>query len=533
VRLVAAMLAGAGQAVALADGAGHAQGWLQALCMAVLCSLLVKEMKVSDASKAPWAAFKSGALLGWCFAWAWLSATFWWLYIAMHDFGGMPSWLAVFAVAALAGALAIYYAIACGLWMRWMQGSQGRQWHWKGALSFSALWTLSELMRGQWFTGFPWGAVGYAHVDGWLSGYAPWVGVYGIGALVAGLVMAISIGISGHSGKPLYYATFQSMAAGCLLLILPWAWTHIHGGWTYSAGHAQVRLLQGNIAQDEKFIPGRGVEDALTWYAQRLQDNVAPLVVAPETAIPLLPSRLPQGYWQTLEERYQQAPQQLALVGVPLGSEQQGYSNAVVSLGPKDMATYRYDKHHLVPFGEFIPPLFQWFLRFMNIPLGNFDRGALHQRTLNWQGQRLAPNICYEDLFGEELAAQLVPPPDKLLDGLDVTPTVLVNVSNIGWFGDTVAIDQHLNISRMRALELQRPMLRATNTGATAIIDHHGRVQAQLPRYTRGELNGMFEGRSGLTPFAWWAGRWGLMPLWVVCLLVCLWTTRGRAPRHT
>jgi apolipoprotein N-acyltransferase len=145
----------------------------------------------------------------------------------------------------------------------------------------------------------------------------------------------------------------------------------------------------------------------------------------------------------------------------------------------------------------------------------------------------LAPNICYEDLFGEELAAQLVPPADRLLDGLDVTPTVLVNVSNIGWFGDTVAIDQHLNISRMRAIELQRPMLRATNTGATAIIDHHGRVQAQLPRYTRGELNGTFEGRSGLTPFAWWAGRWGLMPLWVVCLLVCLWSTRGRAPRNT
>jgi apolipoprotein N-acyltransferase len=327
--------------------------------------------------------------------------------------------------------LALYYAAACGVWLMLMRGFHGPNLWWRGSLCFATVWTLAELMRGQWFTGFPWGAVGYAHVDGWLSGYAPWVGVYGIGALVAGLVMAISIGISGHSGKPPVYATFQSMAAGCLLLIFPWAWTHIHGDWTHSTGHAQVRLLQGNIAQDEKFIPGRGVEDALTWYAHRLQDNVAPLVVAPETAIPLLPSRLPQGYWPTLVERYQQTPQQLALVGVPLGSEQQGYSNSVVSLGPKGMATYRYDKHHLVPFGEFIPPLFQWFLSFMNIPLGNFDRGSLHQPTLNWQGQRLAPNICYEDLFGEELAAQLAPSADRLLDGLDVTPTVLVNVSNI------------------------------------------------------------------------------------------------------
>ena len=531
-RLMTAILVGAGQALALADGAGQAHGWLQALCMGVFCSLLVKELKVSDASKAPRASLRAGALLGWCFAWGWLSASFWWLYIAMHDFGGMPDWLAVCAVAVLSGALSIYYAIACGLWVRWMQGLQGSQWHWKGALSFSALWTLSELMRGQWFTGFPWGAIGYAHVDGWLSAYAPWIGVYGIGALVAGLVMAISLSLSGDSGKPPLYATLQSLAVVCLLLISPWAWTHLQADWTHSAGHAQVRLLQGNIAQDEKFIPGRGVEDALTWYAQRLQDNTAPLVVAPETAIPLLPSRLPQGYWQTLVERYHQTPQQLALVGVPLGSEQQGYSNAVVSLGPKDMATYRYDKHHLVPFGEFIPPLFQWFLRFMNIPLGNFDRGSLQQPTLKWQGQRLVPNICYEDLFGEELAAQLAPPAGMRVDDLDATPTVLVNVSNIGWFGDTVAIDQHLNISRMRSLELQRPMLRATNTGATAIIDHHGRVQAQLPRFKRGELNGTFEGRSGLTPFAWWAGRWGLTPLWGVCLLVCLWTARGRAPRQ-
>jgi apolipoprotein N-acyltransferase len=104
----------------------------------------------------------------------------------------------------------------------------------------------------------------------------------------------------------------------------------------------------------------------------------------------------------------------------------------------------------------------------------------------------------------------------------------LVNVSNIAWFGDSIAIDQHVNISRLRAIELQRPMLRATNTGATAIIDHHGRVQAQLPRHTRGELNGTFEGRTGLTPYAEWAGRWGLKPLWVVCLLVCLWVWRAR-----
>jgi len=531
--LAAAMLAGAGQALALADVEGHSQAWLQVICMAVFCSLLVKELQATHVQNGPRTPFRSGAILGWCFASAWLCATFWWLYVAMHDFGGMPDWMAVSAVVALACALAFYYAMACGLWVRWMHARPYEQVHWKGALGFAALWTLSELMRGQWLTGFPWGAIGYAHVDGWMSAYAPWVGVYGIGALVAGMVMALSMGVWGVSGQKPVHATLRSMLVICLVLVTPWCLWALQGDWTQSAGHAQVRLLQGNIAQNEKFIEGRGVEEALDWYAQRLLDNKASLVIAPETAIPLLPNRLPQGYWQTLVERYQQEPRQLALVGVPLGSDQQGYSNSVLGLGPKDMAGYRYDKHHLVPFGEFMPPFFQWFLRLMNIPLGNFERGALHQPTLNWQGQRLAPHICYEDLFGEELATKLVPSDNMLVAGQDVTPTVLVNVSNIAWFGDTIAIDQHLNIARMRTLELQRPMLRATNTGATAIIDHQGKVQAQIPRYTRGELTGSFEGRYGLTPFAQWAGRWGLKPLWGLCLLVCFWITRGHAPGQT
>ena len=120
-------------------------------------------------------------------------------------------------------------------------------------------------------------------------------------------------------------------------------------------------------------------------------------------------------------------------------------------------------------------------------------------------GQRIGPNICYEDLFGEELAR-------RFADSA-TAPTVLANISNIGWFGDTVAIPQHLAISRLRTLELQRPMLRATNTGATAAIDHRGTVAALLPSHTQGVLQAWVQGREGLTPFAWWAARWGLWPL--------------------
>ncbi|MDP3249509.1 MAG: nitrilase-related carbon-nitrogen hydrolase, partial [Polaromonas sp.] len=187
-------------------------------------------------------------------------------------------------------------------------------------------------------------------------------------------------------------------------------------------------------------------------------------------------------------------------------------------------SAYTYDKHHLVPFGEFIPPFFRWFTDLMNIPLGDFRRGSVGQVSFEWGGQRLAPNICYEDLFGEELAARFIDPL--------TAPTAFVNVSNIAWFGNTIAIDQHQNISRLRALEFERAMIRATNTGATVIIDHEGRVTHGLQRHTRGVLRGEFQGRTGETPFAWWAARWGLKPLWALALaLVAL--AVWRRPRAT
>jgi apolipoprotein N-acyltransferase len=169
---------------------------------------------------------------------------------------------------------------------------------------------------------------------------------------------------------------------------------------------------------------------------------------------------------------------------------------------------YRYDKHHLVPFGEFIPPMFRWFTRMMNIPLGDFNRGALGQPSFSFASQRLAPNICYEDLFGEELGTRFT--------DANTAPTIFVNVSNLGWFGGGLVIDQHLQISRMRALEFERPFVRATNTGATVIMDHKGRVSAALPRLNQGVLIGTVEGRTGITPFSWWISRFGLWPYWIV-----------------
>jgi apolipoprotein N-acyltransferase len=159
----------------------------------------------------------------------------------------------------------------------------------------------------------------------------------------------------------------------------------------------------------------------------------------------------------------------------------------------------------------------------MNIPLGDFNRGTVGQESFEWKGQRLAPNICYEDLFGEELGVRFLDP--------ELAPTIFVNVSNIGWFGDSVAIDQHLQISRMRAMEFERPMIRATNTGATVVIDHTGRVSHSLPRHTRGVLDATVQGRTGITPYAWWVARFGLWPIWIVAIAIVLVATRTRRMR--
>jgi apolipoprotein N-acyltransferase len=424
------------------------------------------------------------ALHGWAFGTGWLTAGTWWLFISMHRYGQLPAPLAAAAVFLLAAALSLYLALALAAYARWRRGRAGYD-----AVLFAALWLAAELARGLVFTGFPWLAGGYAQIDGPLAALLPWVGVYGVGAMVAALAVALAAG-----WWPRLLAA--GLLAGLAAVPVP--------DFTRSAGSVSLALLQPNVAQDEKFSLER-MPETLAWVASALTGADAALVIAPETAVPLLPDQLEDaapGYRAALEAHFA-GPGRAALVGMPLGDFQVGYTNSVVGLsaGP----AYRYDKHHLVPFGEFIPTGFRWFTNAMNIPLGDFNRGPALAPSFAFAGQRIAPNICYEDLFGEELAL-------RFRDAAEA-PTVLANLSNIGWFGDTVAVPQHLAISRTRSLELQRPMVRATNTGATAVVDHRGQVTAQLPPFTRGVLRAEVQGRDGLTPFARWASRWGLWPL--------------------
>ena len=464
----------------------------------------------------------------WLFATVWLVATFWWLFISLHTYGGMNAFLAALAVLLLAAALALYYAGAGWATVK-ILGSDRRSMA-PSVVVFASAWTLAENARAVLFTGFPWGAVGYAHVDGVLSSFAPWIGVYGVGWLAAATAMAIAHAIRHDHDKPKdqrqpAHRIWVGMVIASLLLVQLPGYKHAFNS-ASTSGELQVHLLQGNIAQSEKFQPNTGIAQALRWYQQSLLNVNSGLAIAPETAFPLLPMYLPPGYWDQLRQHFVTGSA-AALVGVPWKTNkptgEPTYSNAAIGWMPGQSQDYLYEKDHLVPFGEFVPPMFRWFTQLMNMPLGDFKAGGAHPATFDWQGQRIAPNICYEDLFGEELARSFIDP--------SRSPTVMVNISNIAWFGDTIAIDQHLNIARMRSLELQRPMVRSTNTGMTAVIDHQGQVIAQLPRHRAGVLVAMVQGRNDPpTAFARWASRWGLWPLAALCILILLgaWARRSR-----
>jgi apolipoprotein N-acyltransferase len=444
---------------------------------------------------------KHAAGLGWAFGAAWLAGGTWWLFVSMHRYGGLPAPLAGLAVAALAGALALYLALAAAAYARWRRGHAPAD-----ALLFAALWLAAELARGVLFTGFPWVASGYAHVDAPLAALAPWVGVYGIGFAAAAVAAALAGMLPGTPAR----TAGRTTAGLALAALVVAAWL---GPREFSrpAGRLDVTLVQTNVAQDRKFAADH-LPEAMAWLAQALHDARGALVVAPETAIPLLPGQLEQfdpAFWPALQSHFG-VPGRALLVGVPLGDFDVGYTNSVVALSAAGM--YRYDKHHLVPFGEFVPWGFRWFVDLMHIPLGDFARGPANAPSFAFAGQRIAPNICYEDLFGEELARRFADPA--------AAPTIFANVSNIAWFGDTIAVPQHLHISRLRTLEFERPMLRATNTGATAVIDHRGRVTHALEPFTRGVLDAGVEGRDGLTPYARWASRFGLWPLALLALAV-------------
>jgi apolipoprotein N-acyltransferase len=463
---------------------------LQLVTMAVLVGWLLRIPTIQRAF-----------LTGWAYGFGWMASGIFWLYVSLHDYGGLAAPLAVLAVVLLSLYLSFYTALCTGL-TAWI----ARRWHATplqiSLAIFPAFWALGEWLRGWIFTGFPWLASGYAHVGSPLAGYAPAFGVYGVGlmaAFTAGCmaIVATDIHLRLNRTRPVILIVFLILACGAGLHKFDW---------TSPIGKPiSVDLLQGNVGQEMKFDRDT-VMSSMQLYKEWIGASEANLVATPETAIPVFQDELPPSYLRSIADGAQLSGSYIAL-GIPLRRQRHGkefMTNGVLGISPQPWAaapedafiTYaEYNKAHLVPFGEFVPFGFHWFMRLIHIPLGDFDRGAALQKSFPVRDQWVLPNVCYEDLFGEEIAHEIY-----AADDLGVLPpTILLNMSNIGWFGNTIAIPQHLQISRMRALETGRPMLRATNTGATAIIDQHGKVVKQLTPFVQNRLQGTVQGYKGRT----------------------------------
>jgi len=437
---------------------------------------------------------KRATLLGWAFGFGWSVGAMHWLYILMTRFAHLPAILGALGIVLLGLYMGLFGAFATGVaaWLR-------RRWSLPLAafvlLVLPVTWGLSEWMRGWVFTGFPWSVSGYAHNASPLAGYAPLVGVYGIGVLVA-LCGACLVMLTQRA---------RPWAIGLLGAVLMAGFGLRYVEWTHETGSPiTVRLLQGNVPQDHKFDYAF-LSSILQKYYGMITAAPADLIATPETAIPSFPQELPSGYLESLQ-RFAIGSGSTLAVGIPLLDGPRKYANSVITFSPLPGA-YRYDKAHLVPFGEFIPPGFRWFTDMLNIPLNDATRGNIMQAPFPVKDQLVLPNICYEDVFGEEIAYQLRNAPRPA--------TMLLNMSNLSWYGQSYAIPQHLQISRMRTLETGRPMLRSTNDGATALIDARGRVVQVLPFYREGVLTATLRGSEGLTPFI----RFGNYAFLLLCAL--------------
>jgi apolipoprotein N-acyltransferase len=389
-----------------------------------------------------------------------------WLYVSLHDYGGL-SWLtAGTAIFLFSAFLALFPVSAAYLYQRKIVGPY---------FGLAAVWMLQEWVRSWILTGFPWLSLGYSQVlTSPLSGYAPVFGVFGISLFVvlSATVLVRPTRRAMLGIAVLWFAGFELQAV---------SWTHP------ILAPFSVSLLQGNIDQSSKWQEN-SLKDSMLTYAQMVMASKARLIILPETALPLFYNTIPPKYLNVLS-RSASAHGGDVLIGIPEQLPNGRYYNSLMSFGRSPHQTYR--KYHLVPFGEYFPlkPLSDVLMAMLKIPMSDFSRGPAYPNTLNVAGQKIAADICYEDVFGDEIIHPLP------------RASVLVNVTDDAWFGNTPAPWQHLQIAQMRALETGRYMLRATNTGVTAIINPHGKVVAHLPVFTRGVLNGMAQGYQGATPF--------------------------------
>jgi apolipoprotein N-acyltransferase len=414
-----------------------------------------------------------------------------WLYVSIAQFGDLGWLFPLLITVGFVAVVAFYYGL-----LGWLAGRFNASSGVTLGLVLPALWTLVEWFRGWFLTGFPWLQLGYSQIDAPLAGYGPVLGVQGISwmlTLSAGLLLLLA-----ESGKRRWISLLA------LLVVWGGGWGLSHMQWIQPAGKAlQVALVQGNIPQAQKWAPEQ-LTPSLVLYAQQSKPHFdKDLILWPETAVSAFQFQVDEAFLQPLETELKRQGGHLVFGVVRMDESRQRYYNAMVALGNPQRDSYY--KRHLVPFTEYLPlkSLLWSLVDLFTIPMSDFSRGSDEKTLMQVGSHQAGLSICYEDAFGSEMI-QALPEAEYL-----------INASNDAWFGRSLAPYQHLQIARMRALETGRYLLRATNTGISAIIGPKGEVVKRAPLLELAVLTGEILPMHGSTPYA----RFGNLPLLVMLLI--------------
>ncbi len=455
---------------------------------------------------------RRAAVLGFWFNFGTFSVGTYWLFISLRIIGHAPIPLALFLMLGLAAIMGAYHALLGWALAKYLPARGALRW----LVGIPGAWLLIEWWRSWFLSGFGWLALGYAHTDNWLGGFAPVLGQYGLGLItlvLAGALITLLLG------------TRRERVIASVVFVALWtAGFALHGiEWTQPFGKPiEVAVVQGAVPQDEKWIEGN-LDSIVALYESRTREAYgAAIIFWPESAIP----DIANNHVNVYKEIYQEASAHGSslIVGTlreednPRTGEEE-YFNSILAMDKGTQGVEWHDKHHLVPFVEFfpVPSFVRSWLRLMALPYSDFQHGAAQQPPLSAAGQKVAAGVCYEDAYGA-----------TLLQVMD-TATMLANVTNDSWFGHSTARYQHLQISRLRAMETGRPMVRAANDGISAVIDSQGRVIRTAPEYEANVMRSKVQPRTGLTPYAR-IGNWVVICLALVFSLAGAYFGRRRRP---
>jgi apolipoprotein N-acyltransferase len=408
-----------------------------------------------------------------------------WIYVSINVYGGAPVVLSLVLVVLFVAGYAIVSVPLAFLYARFFRHSVGMS-----IVGFCALWVLQEWLRSWLLTGFPWLFVGYGFMGTSIAAYAPIAGIYGVS--LAGVVCAICLTVAIRQRSAWFFIPVAGVVVGGILVA--------QFSFTESASKVTVSLVQGNVDQHSKWHR-KNRQPILDRYMNATATEWGrDLVIWPEAALTVFHEQA-GNLLSGLDNQARLAGSTLVL-GIPDRDDDGGFQNTVIAVGN---GSGQYIKRRLVPFGEYVPleGLLRGLIRFFDLPMSRNKSGPWEQAPLTAGGLILSTSICYEVVY-----------PD-LVRRTAAAPDLLVTVSNDTWFGASIGPWQHLQMARMRAMENGRTMLRATNNGVTAVIDHKGVVVDSLPQFERGVLRGQAEVRSGLTPYH----RFGSYPVLVLCLL--------------